>query len=106
MVIKVAVGSVGLSLTLRHFRQKGPKGLTQYPAPTPLSLHSRLVSTTSPNNTKINPENLSKISKRYFYSSLKKNEIPLFLLNPHAPDRFTPSRARCAKSCGAVNTHR
>ena len=28
------------------------------------------------------------------------------LFNPHAPDRFTPSRARCAKSCGAVQTHR
>ena len=27
------------------------------------------------------------------------------LINPHAPDRFTPSRARCAKSCGAVHTH-
>ena len=27
-------------------------------------------------------------------------------LNPHAPDRYTPSRARCAKSCGAVYTHR
>ena len=26
--------------------------------------------------------------------------------NPHAPDRFTPSGARCAKSCGAVHTHR
>ena len=64
MVIKVAVDNVGLSLILRHFRQKGPKGRTQCPAPTPPSLHSRLVSITSPNNTKLNPENLNKILKR------------------------------------------
>ena len=27
-------------------------------------------------------------------------------LNPHTPDRFTPSRARCAENCGAIYTHR
>ena len=26
--------------------------------------------------------------------------------NPHAPDRFTPSRARCAENCGSALTHR
>ena len=30
----------------------------------------------------------------------------LLFINPHAPDPFTPSRARCAKSCGAVHAHR
>ena len=30
----------------------------------------------------------------------------LLHFNPHAPDRFTPSRARCAKSCGALHTDR
>ena len=25
--------------------------------------------------------------------------------NPHAPDRFTPSPARCAKNCGSALTH-
>ena len=27
-------------------------------------------------------------------------------INPHAPDQFTPSRARCAKNCGLALTHR
>ena len=26
--------------------------------------------------------------------------------NPHAPDRFTPSRARCVKNCGSALNHR
>ena len=26
--------------------------------------------------------------------------------NPHAPDRFTPSRARCAEKCGSALTRR
>ena len=33
-----------------------------------------------------------------------KNEIRDF--NSHAPDRFTPSRARCAENCGSALTHR
>ena len=27
-------------------------------------------------------------------------------LNPHAPDRFTPSSARCAENCGSALTNR
>ena len=27
-------------------------------------------------------------------------------LNPHAPDLFTPSRARCAENCGSALTNR
>ena len=27
-------------------------------------------------------------------------------VDPHAPDRFTPSRARCAEKCGSALTHR
>ena len=30
----------------------------------------------------------------------------IFCLNPHAPDRFTPSRARCTEKCGSALTHR
>ena len=29
-----------------------------------------------------------------------------FQINPHAPDRFTPLRARCAENCGSALTHR
>ena len=27
-------------------------------------------------------------------------------INPHTPDRFTPSHAHCAKNCGSALTHR
>ena len=27
-------------------------------------------------------------------------------INPHTPDRFTPSHARCAENCGSALTHR
>ena len=27
-------------------------------------------------------------------------------VNPQAPDRFTPSRVRCAENCGSALTHR
>ena len=28
------------------------------------------------------------------------------LINPHTPDRFTPSHARCAENCGSALTRR
>ena len=37
---------------------------------------------------------------------IKKCTYKYEALNPHAPDRFTPSRARCAENCGSALTHR
>ena len=38
----------------------------------------------------------AKIYKRYL----------TVIINPHAPDRFTPSRACCAEKCGSALTNR
>ena len=35
---------------------------------------------------------------------INKNNDHRLKIKPHAPYPFTPSRARCAKSCGAVHT--
>ena len=32
--------------------------------------------------------------------------IYIIIINPHAPDRFKTSRARCAENCGSALTHR
>ena len=42
-------------------------------------------------------------------ANIAKCQILKFCLpdiNPHAPDRFTPSRARCAEKCGSALNHR
>ena len=40
------------------------------------------------------------VQKSYFSSNEELN------INPHAPERFTPSRARCAENCRSTVAHR
>ena len=41
------------------------------------------------------------------YSTARSNFVTFCFrkFNPHAPDRLTPSRARCAEKCGSALTH-
>ena len=34
-----------------------------------------------------------------------RNKKFIININPHVPDRFTPSRARCAENCGSALNH-
>ena len=49
--------------------------------------------------------NKLKLNKTKKLKSESQNFYRLSL-NPHVPDRFTPSRARCAENCGSAVTHR
>ena len=44
---------------------------------------------------------LMRMENNHFFYILNR-----CFLDSHAPDRFTPSRARCVKNCGAALTHR
>ena len=43
--------------------------------------------------------------EKEFYNQLSKRIDKKKHFNPHTPNRFTPSHARCTENCGSALTH-
>ena len=51
------------------------------------------------------PQHLVSQMKCWYHHG-RGDRSGFYNFNPHTPDRFTPSHARCAEICGSVLTHR